>query len=112
MKIKLSFIFSLLLTFNLSAGELIRNAKITQLANTNNNTQDFVIITAGGTGLCAKNSNIISFPKSAYINQSDKAYNQSFAIALAALTSGATIKVHNFNKTSCSEANSISIMKY
>ena len=88
------------------AGQLITNATILEVANTNNNGPDFAIRMEGGSGVCAS-STWISFPENK--KQSDDSYKQAFSIALTALTTGKKVRIHNFEDDSCSGANFISI---
>ena len=93
------------------AGELIRDATIIEVANTNNNGADFAIMLQGGTGPCLSPiRTVITFPESK--KQSDESYSQSFTIALTALANGMKVRVHNFEDNSCTGANFISISKW
>ncbi|MCE9687163.1 DUF5992 family protein [Shewanella sp. AS16] len=87
----------------LQAGELVRNAIITEIASSSNNQDVFYLSLSGGTGPCANAS--ILFP--AAKSQSKESYAQAFAIALAAAASGKKIRIHNYENDSCVGANFI-----
>ena len=90
------------------AGELIINAEIVEVANTYGGEQDFTVRLEGGTGICSSSPWII-FPESK--KQSDASYQQAFSIALAAMTTGKKVRIHNFESDSCYGANFISITR-
>jgi len=109
---KILLVTLLISPFFIEAGELIQGATLIEVANTNNNGPDFAIIVEGGTGtgVCSSSSNkAITFPEAK--KQSDDSYKQSFAIALAAVTTGMKVRVHNFDDFDCGGANFISISK-
>lgn len=104
--------FAILIGFagQVSAGELIRDAVIKEVANTNNNGPDFALILEGGTGVCVSPTRtVITFPESK--KQSDASYAQAFSIALTALTTESTVRIHNFEDDSCDGANFISVTR-
>ncbi|KAF7763155.1 hypothetical protein PUND_b0495 [Pseudoalteromonas undina] len=86
-------------------GELVRGATVTEVASSSSNMDVFYLKLSGGTGPCA-NSSVI-FP--AIKSQSKESYNQAFSIALAAVSSGKKIRVHNYEDDSCHGANFIGI---
>jgi hypothetical protein len=93
-----------------NSGELIRDATVIEVANTNSNGADFAVILQGGVGVClSPTRTVITFPESK--KQSDVSYNQAFSIALTALATGMKVRVHNFENDSCSGANFISATK-
>lgn len=101
---------SLVSPLTANAGELIRDATIIEVSNTNNNSADFAVVLQGGTGSCVSPTRtIIVFPESK--KQSDESYSQSFSIALAGLANGMKVRVHNFEDDSCSGANFISLYR-
>lgn len=106
--------YTTLLTTSLCSfsGELIREATVIEVANTNNNGADFAIRLQGGSGPCVsatETPTTITFPESK--KQSDDSYQQAFSIALAAVASGMKVRVHNFEDDSCAGANFISISR-
>jgi hypothetical protein len=105
---KLAIIFLMIFPIAGFSGELVRNTTILEVTNTFNNGPDFAIRIEGGTGVCSTTSWLI-FPESK--KQSADSYKQAFSIALAALTTGHKVRVHNFSNNLCSEANFISITK-
>ena len=93
------------LPFYSGAGELVRNAVITEVASSGDNKDVFYVKLKGGTGPCANGS--VEFP--ANKSQSEKSYNQAFSIALAAAMSGKMIRIHNYSNNECSGANFIGV---
>jgi hypothetical protein len=91
------------------AGELVRDASVIEVANTNNGDASFAVRVEGGTGVCAGTSVFIVFPESR--KASVASYNQAFAAALAALASNKKVRIHNFVDDSCSGASFISISR-
>jgi hypothetical protein len=87
------------------SGELVSGATIYEVASSSSNKDVFYIKLSGGTGPCANKS--VEFPSSK--SQSKESYNQAFSIALAALSSGKKIRVHNYEDASCLGANFIGI---
>ena len=112
MKSKLLTIATFLVSMNIGAGELVTNATIVELGNTNNNTKDFGMFLKGGRGICSTSGRYrIVFPESKMGSQSTESYNQSFSIALSALATGMKVRIHNFEDNSCNGANFISVTK-
>lgn len=112
MRSKLSLIIASFLSMNLYAGELVRNAIIVEIANTNNNTKDFAMFLEGGTGICNTSARyIISFPENKFQSQSQESYKQAFSLALSAFATGKKVRIHNFEDDSCNKANFISVSK-
>ena len=95
------------------AGQLITGATVIEVANTSYNSPDFAVIVEGGIPTpnnCEQGGRIIfTFPEAK--KQSDESYKQAFTIALTALSTGKTVRIHNFEDDSCSGANFISISK-
>jgi len=106
MKARLFILAVCLFSIPAYAGELVRDATVVEVANTNSNGADFAVRLEGGTGICST-ANVIVFPESK--KQSADSYKQSFSIALAALTTGAKVRIHNFEDDSCNGANFIAI---
>jgi len=113
MKNYLIIIISIILSFNSTAGELVRDAEVIEVSNTNNNGPDFSIRINGGvwtttSSTCSLTTGII-FPESK--SQSSDSHKQAFSIALTALTTGKKVRIHNFEDDTCTGANFISISK-
>ena len=87
------------------AGELIRDATVTEVNNNSSNGADFSIRTAGGTGICT--GELIAFPE--VKSQSEASTNQAFSIALAAFMSQKKVRVHNYDDDHCRGASFIAI---
>jgi len=96
------FIF---LSFYSGAGELVRDAVITEVASSSGNKDVFYVKLKGGTGPCAGGS--VLFP--ANKSQSEQSYNQAFSIALAVAMSGKKIRIHNYSNNDCHGANFIGV---
>ncbi|MCG7547476.1 DUF5992 family protein [Pseudoalteromonas sp. Of7M-16] len=94
-----------ILPFYSGAGELVRDAVITEVASTSSNKDVFYVKLSGGTGPCANGS--VEFP--ANKSQSEQSYNQAFSIALAASMSGKKVRIHNYSNNECSQANFIGV---
>ncbi|MCH2157271.1 MAG: DUF5992 family protein [Oleiphilaceae bacterium] len=103
------FIICSILCTQLPAGELIRGAKVVEVANTTNNGPDFAVILEGGSGVCFSDRTVITFPESK--KQSDASYQQAFSIAIAALSTGHKVRIHNFESDACNEASFILVSK-
>lgn len=98
------------LTFTaVQAGELVRDAMIAEVSNTNNDDASFAIRIEGGTGVCSGPSVWIVFPQ--IRSASDASYNQAFAAALAALAAEKKVRIHNFDDNTCAGANFISVSR-
>lgn len=82
--------------------------KVVEVANTSNNTKDFVLRLSDSSGVCS-GVTWIRFPEAK--KQSDDSYKQAFSIALTALSTGDNVRIHNFEDDSCDGANFISIFK-
>ena len=93
------------LSVNCLAGELIRDATITEVTNNSSNGADFSIRTEGGTGVCI--GELIAFPEAK--SQSQASTNQAFSIALAAFISKKKIRAHNYDDNGCRGASFIAI---
>ena len=113
MKYFCGLIAALILASSVYSGELVRNTIIKEVANTNSGGKDFAILISGGTWTTTSTTchvnKAITFPRAAF--GSDQTYNQAFTIALTAMTTGQTVRIHNFNNDSCHEANFISVSK-
>ncbi|AOT07666.1 DUF5992 family protein [Pseudoalteromonas luteoviolacea] len=96
---------SIAFSFNAVSGELVRGAKITEIANTGANKDNFYVKVTGGTGPCANGH--IEFYANAAPSQSS--YDQAFSIALAAAMSKASVRIYNYNNDTCHGAQFISI---
>ncbi|KID57772.1 hypothetical protein JF50_09975 [Pseudoalteromonas luteoviolacea] len=96
---------SIAFSFNAISGELVRGAKITEIANTGANKDNFYVKVSGGTGPCA-NGQIEFFANTA---PSSSSYDQAFSIALSAAMSKATVRIYNYDNDTCHGAQFISI---
>lgn len=84
-----------------NAGDLIVGGTITKISNTSSNLQNFAILVSGGsTNLCG--SAWINFPVSAVADV--ESHKRAYAIALVALTTGLTVRVHNYVDNTCNTA--------
>ncbi|NQZ10438.1 MAG: hypothetical protein HRT35_25070 [Algicola sp.] len=107
---KLFFIALMTTSLATHSAELIRDATVIEVFNTNTNGADFGIVLEGGTGRCVSPTRtVITFPETK--KQSDDSYKQSFAIALSALSTGMKVRVHNFEDNLCTGANFIAISR-
>jgi len=97
-----------LLSTHLHAGFLIQGATVTLVANTSQNSNNFAIHTAGGTGPCASATQII-FPLSAA--PSEAVHTKAYSTALTALTAGLKVSIYNYSSDLCDGAVNISISK-
>lgn len=92
------------------AGELTKGATVLEVAANPSNSKTFAILILGGTGVCAGDpSRWIVFPESKA--PSPASYNQAFSIALMALSTDKTVRIHNFDDDSCTGAGFISVSK-
>ena len=92
------------------SGELVRYATLAEVASNGSNTTNFAVLVEGGTGICAGSpTNWIYFSETKA--PSIASYNQSFSIALAALSTGKKVRIHNYTDNSCAGADFISISK-
>jgi Family of unknown function (DUF5992) len=89
-----------------SAGELVRDATVTEVANSFGGGAEFTVKAVGGTGVCAGAAWIV-FPEAKA--KSANTHKQAIATALLAFSSGKKVRIHNFEDDSCVGANFISI---
>ncbi|MDK1311308.1 DUF5992 family protein [Pseudoalteromonas ardens] len=104
------FITAILLAFShntLAATDLVKDAIITGISNTNGNVNTFTIWLEGGTGLCANKS--ISFPVTAA--GSKESHERAYSAALTAFATGDKIMAHNYYNTDCHNAAYIKVSK-
>lgn len=95
---------------SLVAGELTKGATVIEVAANPSSEKTFAILISGGTGVCAGNpSRWVVFPESKA--PSPASYNQAFSIALMALNTDKTVRIHNFDDDSCTGAGFISVSK-
>jgi len=105
------FLFVLLSIFiGLSySGELVKSVKLLEVAShATNGGKNFAVLIDGGVGVCS-GKRWIYFPESKA--PSLASYNQSFSLALTALSSDKNVRIHNYPDNSCSDADFISISK-
>ena len=88
------------------AGELVRDATVTEVANTAFGGAEFAVRLSGGTGVCAAATFII-FPEAKAASAASN--KQAIATALLAFSTGKKVRIHNFQDDSCVGANFISI---
>ncbi len=92
------------------SGELIRNATILEVASNGSNTKNFAVLVSGGTGISAtERTRWVYFPELSA--PSLASYNQSFSLAVTALTTDKKVRIHNYSSDSCEGANFISVNK-
>lgn len=89
------------------AGQLVQSAKIVEVRNTAGNNDVFEVVLGGGAGPCA--GKLVQFPRSAAGNA--EIHERAFAMALTALTTDATVRIHNYVDDTCSKASYITIRK-
>lgn len=95
---------------SVSSGELTKGATVLEVAANPSNAKTFAILILGGAGVCAGNpSRWIIFPESKA--PSPASYNKAFSIALTALSTNKTVRIHNFDDDSCRGAGFISVSK-
>ena len=91
------------------AGELVRDATVLEVANTNTNDASYAVLVTGGIGPCAGTAVWIFFPDSR--KASADSFNQGYATALAALAADKKVRIHNFLDNSCGGASFIAISR-
>ena len=90
-----------LLTVPAQAGDLVTNGRVVRIANTGNNQAVFSIEVSGGTqNLCA--GGWITFPASAAADAATHA--RAYATALLAFSTGALVRVYNYQNNTCDTA--------
>lgn len=89
-----------------SAEEIVRNAVITAMANTDANTEKFSVTYTGGTGVCAAAGTVVFDP---IYFPSSKVFDRAFALATVALTTGKKVRIYNYNSSTCDKATYIRI---
>jgi hypothetical protein len=87
--------------------ELVKDAKVTAISNTNDNEKRFTIWVSGGSGPCLNSS--ISFPATAA--GSPEVYQRAYATALMAYASGDSISAHDYYSSNCHNAAYIRVSK-
>ncbi|MCG7562391.1 MULTISPECIES: DUF5992 family protein [Pseudoalteromonas] len=98
----------LVFSYNLSAAtDLVKDATITGISNTNGNENTFTIWLEGGTGLCANKS--ISFPLTAA--GSKESHDRAYSAAMTAFATGDKVMAHNYYNTDCHNAAYIKVSK-
>ncbi len=102
-------LLSLFFLSTLSYGDLqlIKDARITAIANTNGNVDKFTIWIEGGSGPCV-NSTIV-FPKPAA--GSDDIYARAYSTALMAFAADYKIIAHDYDSDNCHNAAYIQVSK-
>ncbi|MCG9680933.1 MULTISPECIES: DUF5992 family protein [Vibrio] len=95
------------------AGQLVKDVQLLEVAsNATNGGKSFAVLIDGGNGVCAGTPTAkqwIYFPEAKF--NSIASYNQSFSLALTALTTGKSVRIHNYADNSCTGADFISISK-
>jgi hypothetical protein len=90
-----------------SAGYIVQQGVITQVANTASNQRNFSVTVTGGTGPCA--GTVIVFPE---VDAADsKAHQRAYATALLAYMTGATVYIYNYVDDGCGRASFILMVK-
>lgn len=90
------------------SGELIKGATIVEVASNGTKGKNFGVRIEGGTGACAGKIWIFFLEAQA---PSIATYNQSFSLALTALSTGMTVRLHHYTEESCVNADFISLSK-
>ncbi|XOV77528.1 MAG: DUF5992 family protein [Aestuariibacter sp.] len=100
----------LLISSQVSAGELVSGATIVDMGNTNNNSPDFALFLKGGIGTCSTSGVYkIVFPEIKFQSQSSKSFDHAFSMAMMGLATGKKVRIYNFEDDSCLGANFISV---
>ena len=90
------------------AGNLVSNAQLREVASHAIQTgKMFSVFIESGDGKCV--GEWVFFAQSSFPSIAE--YNQSFSIALTALTAGKNVRIHNYSNDLCAGANFISISK-
>ena len=91
-----------------SAGTyVVRNAVITKIANTSSNENKFAIFVEGGTGSCV--NEWVHFPESAATSK--EIHERAYSAALAAMTAGIKVTLHNYHDEGCRNVSYIQLVK-
>jgi len=98
----------LAMSLNASAGYVLWDGEITGVTNTSGNTDDFVVLVTGGSGLCST-AGQITFPRDAAGTQ--KLHDKAYATALMALATGLKVRVATYEPDSCIRAVHIWLQK-
>ena len=92
------------------AGEIKRNVQLVEVAShAFPGEKSFGVLTNATSGLCAGVSQWIVFNEEKFASL--ESYNQSFSLALTALTTGQNVRIHNYTDNSCDGADFISISR-
>jgi hypothetical protein len=105
MKIRFAISLSLLLCAQgvFAGAYLAQDATITKIGNADQNQDKFFVTVSGGQVTCPT----ITFTVDAAPSQ--KAFDRSFAMAMAAQATGKRVTIFNYNSTSCSGASYIEV---
>jgi len=110
MKMYLSIALFTLISFQLSAGELVNNAKITRMANISGNVDGFYLnLDGSGTGPCVGTP--IFFKVEKMPGQSKEALNRAVSLASMAFMMDLYVQIHNYSDDDCYGASYIRISK-
>lgn len=91
---------------NASAGDLVTGGTLAKVTNTASNGLNFSVFVTGGTNnLCT--GGWITFPLSAAPDV--QAHQRAYAAALLAMSTGAPVRIHNYQGNSCVGASYIEI---
>ncbi|MBE0365471.1 hypothetical protein PULV_b0048 [Pseudoalteromonas ulvae UL12] len=82
------------------AGYIVKNAVITELANTNWNSDSFTVGVNGGEGVCADST--ITFKTTAAGDIGT--FNRAFSTALLAIEMGQSVSIYNYQGNGCHDA--------
>ena len=98
-----------LLSVAASAGNLINNAVIKEVASSHDGKSDnFYLRFESGDGVCAEGGYVI-FPRE--MAPSEAAFNRMFSIALSAFSLEKTVRVYSLGTDLCTQASLIEIRK-
>jgi len=106
---KLLLFILLIVSTSVLSGELVRNAKVSRLANIASNVDKFHVDLAGGTGPCA--GTVVQFKVQDQPGNSIEALNRAVTLASMAFSMDLYVQIHNYTNDNCSGASFIRISK-
>lgn len=106
-KLLYTLLLSTLIPMTANAGYLMRDTKITEIANTNNNKDTFTIWTIGGRGPCLDQSITFTLEDSG----SPEVFNRAYSAALMAFAADYKVTVYNYENDDCRQASFIHLKK-
>lgn len=107
---KLIVMMLMVFCWSLNAGELVKNAKISRMANISSNVDGLYLNLNGtGTGVCVGMP--IFFKVENMPGQSKDAMNRAVTMASMAFSMDLYVQIHNYNDDDCNGASYIRISK-